>query len=221
MRRTIEILVMSIILVFIACTGLACSTDGYSTKELDGYTQITVKNDLGSYSLEYPSHYRESIGEDTEFWVPYAYLHLDGPVANQTADVFDPDTGEIQTVVGQRGSSYINVEISNFTLGYGEVFTATAALERRLEGESTWKSFKLLERSPVTISGVEGELVVYLNNQLMPLPVEDENSLEYVCSVFFNHNELTWEITATSFESLQVQVRADFDHVISTFKLLK
>jgi major membrane immunogen (membrane-anchored lipoprotein) len=37
----------------------------------DVYKKITIKNELGSYSLEYPSHYEKNIWDNLEFKVPY------------------------------------------------------------------------------------------------------------------------------------------------------
>jgi hypothetical protein len=197
---------------------LFASFSGYSRAP---YKHITIDNELGSYSFEYPSYYEKNIWDNLEFRVPYTHLILEGPVKNAKVEVFNPDTGKIETVVGERGTSSISIYISNYKVEYGESYSASDRIEKVLAGEAKWAHFKLLERSPVIVSSVEGELVEYLVDRLMPIPIEDGKYLEYYCSVYFDHNGFTWEITAHCIKEIKEQVKADFDHIISTFKILE
>ena len=160
----------------------------------DVYKKITINNELGSYSLEYPSHYEKNIWDNLEFKVPYTHLIFEGPVKKEVAEVFNPETGEIKTVTGERGTPDISVHISNYKIYYGESYSAVDDIEELLKDEAKWENFQLLERSPITVSGVEGELIVYLVDKLMPIPVEDGKNLEYVRIVYFDYNDLTWRI---------------------------
>ena len=189
-------------------------------KKFEGYKQITINNELGSYSLEYPSHYKKDFREVLEFDIPYTNLLLDGPVVKETAEVFDPDTGKVQTVVGERGSSSINIGISNYKVYHGESYTAADRIEAVLKGQAKWENFKLLERSPITVSGVEGELIVYLIDKLMPIPVEDGKNLWYLRIAYFDYNDLTWEIEMKCNKDIQEEVTAYFNHIIKTFEIL-
>jgi hypothetical protein len=185
------------------------------------YESITVENELCSYSLQYPSLYEKDIRDHLDFNIPYTYLVLEGPVTIQEAEVFDPDIGEIITVSGERGTSVISIKVLNYKVYYGESYSAADRMERVLEGQASWANFKLLNRSPLTVSGVQGELVEYLVDMLMPIPREDGKNLEYVCAVYFDYNELTWVIEAKCIQELREQVKADFDYIIQSFKIIR
>ncbi len=140
---------------------------------------------------------------------------------SEKVEVFNPDTGKIETVVGKRGTSSISISILNRKIYYGESYSAADRIEKVLEGLPIWENFKLLEHSPVTVSGMEGEIIVYLVDKLMPIPVEDGKNLEYVRAVYFDYDDLTWEITAKCNQEIKDQVKADFDHIIETFQILE
>ncbi|MBN2543352.1 hypothetical protein JXI42_10850 [bacterium] len=213
MKNIFKYCLILIICIIFACHGYACSHDEYK--------QITIKNQLGSYSLEYPSHYDKDFREVLDFDIPYTHLLLDGPAIRETAEVFDPDTGNIRTVVGERGSSSIEVIISNYKVYHGESYTAADRIDAVLKGQAKWDNFQLLERSPITVSGVEGELIIYLVDKLMPIPVEDGKNLEYVRAAYFDYNDLTWKIVAKCNQDIQEEVTAYFNHIIETFKILE
>jgi hypothetical protein len=187
----------------------------------DVYKKITIENELGSYSLEYPSHYEKNIWDNLEFKIPYTYLLFEGTVRKETAEVFDPGTGEIKTVVGERGTSEIGVTISNYKVYFGQSYSAADEIEEVLKDMAKWENFQLLERSPITVSGVEGELIVYLVDKLMPVPVEDGKNLWYIRVAYFDYNDLTWEIEMKCNQDIQEEVMAYFNHIIETFKILE
>jgi len=214
MKRASILLVIPIgCLLTLPATLIACSHEWYS--------RIEIENELGSYSFEYPKNYRQEIRDNLEYNPPYAYLILVGPTMVEKAEVMDPGTGRIKTVTGKRVASSITVTISKYKNYFGETYSAVDRIESLLEDEAKWEHFKLIERSPLTISGSQGELVVYLVDKLMPIPREDGKNLEYVRAVFFDYNKLTWEIEAKCNEDIQERVKADFDHIIDTFKILK
>jgi hypothetical protein len=152
--------------------GCSCSHGEYITINKGEYTQITIINQLGSYTLEYPSEYTKNFREVLDFDIPFTNLILDGPIITETVEVFNPDTGII-TVVGNTGSSVISISISNYKIYFGESYSATEKIEAVLKGAAERENFQLLERSPIIVSGVEGELIVYLVDKLVPIPVED------------------------------------------------
>jgi hypothetical protein len=213
MKNIFKYCLILIICIIFACHGYACSHDEYK--------QITIKNQLGSYSLEYPSHYEKNIWDNLEFKVPYTHLIFEGPVKNETAEVFNPETGRIETVTGERGTSVISVYISNFKIYYGESYSATDDIEEVLKDNAKWENFQLLERSQITVSGVEGELIVYLVDKLMPIPVEDGENLWYIRAAYFDNDDLTWEIVAKCNQNIQEEVTAYFNHIIETFEILE
>jgi len=222
MKSFIRYFTIIVICTLYAFPQLACSEDGYTQIDIgDGYYQITIENELGSYSVEYPSRYKKELRKGLEYNPPFIHLMLDGPIKKEQTEVFDPGTGEIKTVVGERGTSSISIYTTNFKAYYGESYSMVDRIESLLEDEAKWEHFKLQERSPLTISGSQGELVVYLVDKLMPIPREDGKNMEYVRAVFFDYNNLTWEIEAICNEDIQDQVKADFDHIIETFVILR
>jgi hypothetical protein len=202
--------------IFIVCPLLA-----FPQFSCSPFKQIKIENELGSYSLEYRSLYKREIRDNLKFNPPYAHLILEGPIKAEEAEVFDPNTGKIRTVAGKRVTSSITVTISNYKSYFGEAYSAADKIENVLEDEAEWANYKLLERSPLTVSGVQGEMIVYLVDKLMPIPREDGKNLEYVRAVFFDYNNLTWEIEAKCNQEIQDQVKADFDHIIQTFVILE
>lgn len=209
-----------IFIYFIVLLCIIAISQGFACTKSE-YKKITIENELCSFSLEYPAHYDKDFREVLDFNIPFIYLLLDGPVVKETAEVFDPDSGSIKTVVGERGSSSINVIISNYKVYHGESYTATDRIEAVLKGMVKWENFQLLERSPITVSGVEGELIVYLVDKLMPVPVEDGKNLEYVRAAYFDYNDLTWEIVAKCNQDIQEEVTGYFNHIIGTFEILE
>jgi hypothetical protein len=185
------------------------------------YESITVNNELCSYSFKYPSTYEKQFMDNLEFDIPYVSLLLEGPISIQEAEVFDPNTGEIKTVSGKRGTVSISIDISNFKKYFGESYSVADRIESVLKGQAKWDNFKLLGRSPLTVSGIQGELVEYLVDRLMPIPVEDGKNLDYFCSVYFDYNGLTWVIEAQCIQEIRAQVKADFDYIVQSFKIIK
>jgi hypothetical protein len=204
-----------IIFIFIL---LLFSFSGCSYNE---YKSITINNELGSYSFEYPSSYEKNIWDNLEFRIPYTNLVLEGTVKSEEVEVFDPDTGKIKTVTGERGTCTIHVTISNYKIENGESYSANDVVKDLLQGEANWSNFKLLGHSQIIVSGVQGEFVEYLVDRLMPIPVEDGKNLDYISAVFFDYNNYTWGIRAKCNQDMMKQVKADFDHIIQTFKIIE
>jgi hypothetical protein len=185
------------------------------------YKNLTVDNELCSYSLGYPSYYEIEIWNNFDIDIPSAYLFIKGPIEMQEADVFDPDTGEITTVSGRRGTSFITIHVANYKIYFGESYSAADKIESVLEDQAKWANFELLERTPLTVSGVQGEVIVYLVDRLMPIPVEDGKNLDYFRSVYFDYNGLTWVIEAQCTQEIMEQVIVDFEHIVETFTILE
>jgi len=77
-----------------------------------------------------------------------------------------------------------------------------------------------LERYPVSVSGVEGELIAYVVDWFLPVPGDDGPLLKYVRAVYFDHNGLVWWIEAECELEMVDQVKADFEHILETFQIL-
>lgn len=203
--------------IFICLTSLSLPI-GCSHSE---YESITVENELCSYSLTYPSIYEKQLRNLFDWDIPFSDLSLEGPISIQEAEIFDPDTGEIKIVSGKRGTSVIRIHIANFKGYFGETYSATDKIASVLEDEAKWANFELLNRAPLMVSGVEGEVIEYLVDMLMPIPKEDGKNLWYFCAVYFDYNGLTWVIEAQCIQELKEQVKADFDYIVASFVIIR
>jgi hypothetical protein len=184
------------------------------------FKSVTIENKLCHYSLEYSSDYNKEIWDNFDFDVPYTQLILNAPEISEVIEVPDPSSGEIITVVGHTSPAAICVVVSDSKKYWGELYSATDDLEELLEDESKWENYQLLERAPLTVSGIEGEMVAYLVDRLMPIPRKDGQRLEYHCAVYFDYNGLIWEIEAGCHQEIMDQVKADFEHIVETFIIL-
>ena len=55
----------------------------------------------------------------------------------------------------------------------------------------------------------------------MPTALGEEIPLKHIQLMFFDSNGLIWELTAKHEADMAEQAKADFDHVIQTFKILE
>ena len=156
---------LAVLTLLVLLTGFGCDI----SQSNEGYTNVEINNKLGHYSLEYPAIYQKEIRDDLRFRVPYTYLVFEYPIQTVTAEIFDPETGEIRTISGMTGVAEISITISNYKLEFGDSYTASVKLDSILQGASKWDNYILLERSSTLVSGLEGETVKYLQDRLMPM----------------------------------------------------
>jgi hypothetical protein len=185
-----------------------------------GFKSVTIENELCHYSLEYPAQYDKEIWDNFDFKVPYTELALIAPTISEVIEVPDPSSGEITTVTGYTSPAFIHVIVSDSKEYWGESYSATDRLEGVLEDEAKWENYELLERAPLTVAGIEGEMVTYLVDKLMPVPREDGQRLEYHRAVYFEYDGLIWVIEAGCNQEIMEEVRADFEHIVETFTIL-
>jgi hypothetical protein len=206
-----------VIILFLFCSIITgCSSSN------NGYESITVESELCSYFFEYSSYYNLD-GPRTylDTIIPATYLDLVAPRIDETAEIPNFDTGEIETVIGHRSPAGISINVCDPNQYESAPQTAQERIKVTLEGEASWANFKLLNRSPLTVSGVQGELIEYLVDRLMPIPREDGKNLDYVCAVYFDYNGLLWMIEAKCIQELKEQVKADFDYIVQSFKIIR
>lgn len=89
---------------------------------------------------------------------------------------------------------------------------------------------KVLERSPVNINGIMGELLVYTWDMMSPRmdlpdgPLEgtpQQPSLMMIGrGAYFDHDGLVWMIRMDSAEEVAEETRLDFEHVLGSFKFI-
>ena len=106
---------------------------------------------------------------------------------------------------------------------------AEAALEDRIASYATdeyHRDFEILDRSSVTIAGVEGEQVTFCYYAERKLVGDSEGpffklpaTLIARC-VYFDHNGFIWEIFMKSIEEVAEEDKVHFEHIIETFTIL-
>jgi hypothetical protein len=99
-----------------------------------------------------------------------------------------------------------------------------SALEESLDFSRIYKDFRILERSPVSIIGEQGEKVVYSYLWEPPLRPEgsmgDEPKPTETRMVLFVHKNILWKLEIESSPSNAETTKADFEHIKQTFKIL-
>ena len=118
-----------------------------------------------------------------------------------------PDTVSLEYVPAYIGVAAYNPAASGLS--------AAERIERVLYTEARWPDFKLLERSNVIVAGIQAELIAYQTNQIVGPPVV------YMADVYFDYGGFTWAFDVKADLDLAETVRADFDHVLQTFKILE
>jgi len=186
----------------------------------DGYRNVTVRNNIGNFSFEYRSFY-EIEGPDIEddAYFRFTYVQLLAPKRNMPMVIPDDSGKNPETYPVEYVPASIEVMASDASK---HPASAETRLEDALSSWSKWPHFELLERTAVTVSGIQGELIAYYIDWLLPVPKQegDEPLLRYKVEVYFDYAELKWDMKAESDMDMAEMVRADFDHVLQTFKIL-
>lgn len=176
----------------------------------DSYKTMNVKTKIASFSFEYRAYYRDVEGPEV-FDGDSVYVNIMASKKEMSFPNPEPG-GKPGTVLLEYVPAYIGVAAYNQE---GSGPSAAERIERVLSTEAKWPDFKLLERSAVTVDGIQGELIAYQTNEIIGPPVV------YMANVYFDYGEFTWSFDAGADLDLAETVRADFDHVLQTFKILE
>jgi hypothetical protein len=173
-----------------------------------GYTRFTqVEGDV-HFSFDYPRSYEETFND----------------VSSGSATVsFDHSIVEEGRIIED---SYLRVDV--YRAGLVDVPDAEAALEATIASFATdehYSDFEILDRSPVTIAGVEGEQVIFSYCLFEDIPSDSEGpSLKLpatfiVRCAYFDHDNFIWEIFLQSTEGIAEEDGAHFEHILETFAI--
>ncbi|MFC1953473.1 hypothetical protein ACFLWR_05020 [Chloroflexota bacterium] len=189
----------------------------------EGYKTITVITDYYGFSLEYPTFYEKKRPRNIypEWTIPNTLVSFRAPKANHEVMVVSGD--RFKTVTSEYIPAHIAVQLYDPTANSSiKARPASEILNDRLEGQARWENYKLIERSPIIVSGVEGEYVEWeVDWVTLFANKSNEPRLEYKWQVLFDHKGMRWEISALSSGSdLKDRIEADFHHVVKTFKIL-
>jgi hypothetical protein len=172
-----------------------------------GYREFIFREDNAHFSFEYPASYSK----------PYVDMTgLPELVSGETHRLIQD--GEKVSVFSVMGFVILNPEYYSTNV--------SALLEKDLreyESGFNYLEFKLLERSQISVSGIQGEQIIfshmwkpegYIGQKGEPYPWRGR-------TVYFYSNGAIWEYYLDSPLSTADQANADFEHILQTFKILE
>ena len=86
-----------------------------------------------------------------------------------------------------------------------------------------YSDFQLLERSQVTVSGINGEQIVYSYTEIRGVGQRKTDEDPYPMQgrrIYFYSNGVIWELTLDLLLSEAETANADFEHLLETFQIL-
>ena len=190
----------------------------------EGYKTVTVTTERFSFSFEYSNFYELTRPEksDLNWEVPSVYTDLRVPEAK--VDVVLPSgKDDVRTASATFTPASIGIGIFDSSRnGERASYNATHFMNFQLEREASWDNFKLLERSPVTISGIDGEYAAWEVDWVGLFPKTDgDPPLEYRWYAVFDYKGQIWRIDGiSSGPEYRDRIDSDFHHVLETFKIL-
>jgi len=204
MKRVFLVFCIATVLVLAAITtGCNCSMEGYRTFTFDK---------VAHFAFEYPAHYSKySAGAD---------------VVGDYRAIFIGFRDNIPSKGMSEG--YITIYAEGAGITYPD---ATAALEDTLSGffePEPWEEYeyepkRLLELSTLTVAGIQAELIVYSYGWES---IREESTglwvylMRIAREVYFDHDNLIWQIVIESDEDRAEVAEADFEHLLETFQIL-
>jgi hypothetical protein len=188
----------------------------------DNYTLFVGNKGKPQFSFEYPSYYK-LMGYEDRPAVPMTFINLsefpaiiwevsqspEHPGVNMTQKIF---TGETRTkdifIYGHTGFGSAESEIGICILQY--------------KNSSNAKDVKLREKVKVVVDGKEGwESVVTCTSLNNPADVPPRGTRYLIFrDLYFDYEGILWHIVSQSDISMNAEAKADYEHVVRTFKIL-
>jgi len=190
------LLILLLLVSIIGISGFSCSD----------YKTFTLKKGIAHLSFRYPSRY-----EIYDIDLGDIYLGASTTVDLYTEPLKNPAFHDAQICI------YIYKTDEN-------VSNSNEDMESYIASWSRADGFKIMERSSVTVAGIQGTQIVYYRASHL---IEDIHYGMHIIKtpvivrkVFFDYNHQIWRISVMGHESLADTIKADFIHVIDTFKIL-
>jgi hypothetical protein len=210
------------ILIFSIATAIilplsGCFLIGDTRPEIKGPYTVTVNNDFCGYSFEFLGTY-----------------HFDGPRVYSSSYDKQPTAHDWTSYLGlftkwrtsQTLSKWVGPGDSTgyyswcpagFEVGaHNKRYSFQKSVET-LENILNFKKDKIsgLERSKIILDGIGADQIVYYCKEA------NSDYLQWHREIYFDHNNSIWDIKASCDNDMQDIISADFEHVLSTIKLLK
>lgn len=178
---------------------------GCAGEETAGYRKFIVKEDLVSFSFEYPSSYQKPYLDRTIG--PEHISLLTGHWTNKNdIDIVD---SSLHFMVGRSSSVLTDAKA---------VFEFISDINMRSQ------DYKVLERSSITITGIQCEQIIYSYTQSPDVyhKVGRQNPIPKIAyEVYFDSEGIIWSICMSADMSRAEQTEIEFRHVLNTFKILE
>jgi len=172
------------------------------------YRTFTLEGDfIDQFSLQYPSSYE------------------------MTSLNADPYTDSVTTVCFAR--TKLDREISfQVSIGVPAVFASGNVTDRALHSSPPSVIRTLIERGPVTIDGITGEMIIYseaveggpkgvcAEKIISEYGIQWESSFSIIRKVIIGHNERCCILDMASDPAYSEQAESDFDFIIGSFTFL-
>jgi len=181
--------------------------NGCQDNNTDSYKTFVLDKGTVHFSLEYRTFYKVKEvkpGEDTGDVVrDIMYLTLVSPLMKGAYD-------------------YTSIDVIADKPGY-LLTDAKSAIERAERLASSWGDYKLLDKYELNIDGVKAYRIDYQHRNIVPAlaGVSNEPAIEVYREVHFDANGFVWMIQMSSDSSTAEDDKADFEHIIQTFKILE
>lgn len=176
------------------------------------FSEFVLREGIAHLSFEYP----------VSFEKPYAQMIKEG--ALQCTAV---DSRSIPRRKEEKPAEF-SLLVSRPNLRYPDAKTALESFIKAAEEDQSYQAedpeygeFRLLERYPVTVAGVNGELIVLSCWWAATFWVRAEPELSAIVRiVYFDHSGLIWKIMFSSHVDRSEEDKANFEHMLKTFKVL-
>ncbi|MBN1643307.1 MAG: hypothetical protein JW856_00580 [Dehalococcoidales bacterium] len=172
---------------------------------MNSYNTYEMNEGTIHFSLEYRNYYKVEVvhpGNDTgNATKDIMYLYLISPKIKQTNDYT-----RIKIIVGKPDDLTPD---------------AKSAIERAERNAASWADYKLLDKYELTIDGVHAYRIDYQNRNIIPaIAGVSGPRIEVIREVDFDANGFSWMIQMSSDSSTAEADKADFEHILQTFKIL-
>jgi hypothetical protein len=164
--------------------------------DVSSYQSYAIMKGIAHFSFEYRAYLRV---KEVRSLDNMSYITLVGPLLTTTDMPIVQITAWVQT----------------------QDFNADIFLNNTLIYEPRIPDYRLLEQSDLIIDSVPAKQIAFTERSIVPVSNESGAvPMEVYRRVYFDHNGLVWEISIESISAAAEADKADFEHILQTFKFL-
>ena len=175
-----------------------------------GYTKLTTENSICYISFEYPAHYNvDGPRVVTNFEDPFFFVNA---LAEETQMpmVIPGPSGQGKTYDVSFIPAGLTVSVFDASARDGR---AKSDLEYRHTKLETWGDYELLDRSSITVSGIEAEQIIYKQHMILPGITHTKT---WNREIYFDRDGLIWVIDASATEDMVELVNGYLERLLET-----